>query len=162
MTTVFLDMSENLNVSFSYQVKVQSFVLYQIRKHHKGLGGIRLTKSSNIEMLSEDLFVSERRVEVTYKFRNKSKKKVTTIVAFPLPDIPDLVDSRYHIPDSDSPNYVGFKAFVDGNEIKLKIENRVLYDGRDITELLDQLRFRTRSGIRYRSLQWIQRPCFCW
>lgn len=106
----------------------------------KGLGGIRLTTSSNIEMLSEDLFVSERRIEVTYKFRNKSKKKVTTIVAFPLPDIPDLVDSSYHIPDSNSPNFVGFKAIVDGTEIKPKIENRVFYDDRDITELLDQLR----------------------
>src|ERR1700689_3490485 len=50
-------------------------------------GGLVLTKSADIEMRSEDLYISEKLVRVRYSFVNSSPKDVTVTVAFPLPDI---------------------------------------------------------------------------
>ena len=50
-------------------------------------GGLVLTKHPDIEMRSEDLFVSAKQVRVRYRFANTSAKDVTIVVAFPMPDI---------------------------------------------------------------------------
>ena len=51
-----------------------------------GIGGLVLKKSESIEMLSEDLFISETLVKVRYEFLNNSHNEITTVVAFPLPE----------------------------------------------------------------------------
>lgn len=55
-------------------------------------GGLVFTKSDDIEMLSEDLFVSMKEIRVRYHFLNQSDKAVVTQIAFPMPDIPYGVD----------------------------------------------------------------------
>src|SRR6185295_13609010 len=52
----------------------------------KAAGGLVLRQSRDIDMVSEDLFVSPEHVRVHYVFRNRSARPVTTIVAFPMPD----------------------------------------------------------------------------
>ncbi|WP_182417440.1 DUF4424 family protein [Bartonella sp. HY038] len=56
-------------------------------------GGIELKKNENIEMLSEDLYISEDKIEVNYVFKNKIDKDIKTTVFFPLPPLV-IVDSR--------------------------------------------------------------------
>ena len=56
-----------------------------------GAGGLQLVRTESIELLSEDLFVSEKEVRVTYHFRNKTDKPLTYVVAFPLPPVDTTV-----------------------------------------------------------------------
>ena len=49
-------------------------------------GGLVLTQSADIDMVSEDLFVSAGEVRVRYVFRNRSPRDIRTVVAFPMPD----------------------------------------------------------------------------
>jgi hypothetical protein len=50
-----------------------------------GVGGLELTKTENIEMVSEILEISTSRIKVTYRFLNTSDNDITTTVAFPMP-----------------------------------------------------------------------------
>lgn len=52
-----------------------------------GVGGLVFTKSDQITMQEEDLFISKEKIRVAYKFYNTSDKPITTRVAFPLPEI---------------------------------------------------------------------------
>ena len=54
---------------------------------HLSAGGIVLGRSADIEMRSEDLYVSTAEVRVRYRFFNGSDKDITTLVAFPMPDV---------------------------------------------------------------------------
>ena len=54
---------------------------------HLAAGGLVLSRNDAIEMRSEDLFISMDEVRVRYRFHNRTGKDVTTLVAFPLPDI---------------------------------------------------------------------------
>ena len=54
------------------------------------LANIVLTRSADIEMRSEDLYVSEKEIRVRYSFFNTSKADIRTLVAFPIPDLPAL------------------------------------------------------------------------
>lgn len=56
-------------------------------------GGLVLTRSADIDMMSEDLFISAAEVRVRYVFRNRSAKPVETEIAFPMPDR-DLREER--------------------------------------------------------------------
>ena len=51
-------------------------------------GGLEYTRSDSISMEQETLYISPKRVQVDYVFRNTSDKPVETYVAFPMPDIP--------------------------------------------------------------------------
>ncbi|MGE8103017.1 DUF4424 family protein [Allorhizobium sp. NPDC080224] len=50
-------------------------------------GGLVFTRSDEITMAKEDLYISPEQVEVKYLYRNTSDKPVSTIVAFPMPKI---------------------------------------------------------------------------
>ena len=52
-----------------------------------GTGGLVFTQSEHIVMAEEDLFVSQKKVRVQYRFTNTSSRDITTRVAFPLPDL---------------------------------------------------------------------------
>jgi hypothetical protein len=82
-------------------------------------GGIELTESTDVVMESEDLWIREDLVRVTYKFR--STKDVETKVAFPLPPIPVCEEECYEdFPISDGPNPMEFKLKVDGKPKSFK------------------------------------------
>ena len=52
-----------------------------------GAGGLTLTRTEDIRMASEDLFIGKDEIRVSYSFVNESGKPITTRVAFPLPDL---------------------------------------------------------------------------
>jgi len=99
-----------------------------------GVGGLVFQASKSIEMLSEELFVSEEQIVVDYRFRNVSKADTTSLVAFPLPEI------KFD-PDNPEPRYVDhleFATFVDGVPVKIDIERKAMLRGRDETATLQR------------------------
>ena len=103
-----------------------------------GAGGLVLTKSVDITLDREDLYVSTGEIRVHYEFRNTSDKDVATTVAFPLPDIDLSYYSEVPItrPGSDAVNFVDFTVSVDGKAVTPVLEARALLKGEDITDYL--------------------------
>jgi hypothetical protein len=99
-----------------------------------GLGGLTFTKSDNVEMLSEDLYVSRDQVVVKYLFRNKSSADVESLVAFPLPEFRYSGDAAERSGVSD----VEFMTIVDGEPIKADVERKAYLSGIDETAALEQ------------------------
>ena len=103
-------------------------------------GGLVFVKNPNVEMLSEDLFISTGEIRVLYRFANRSDKDVTVYVAFPLPDLKmDLVDDVFVIPVDDPINFLGFVTTVDGLSVHPNVEQRIFARDRDQTAALTSL-----------------------
>jgi len=108
---------------------------------HLAAGGLVLSRNDAIEMRSEDLFVSMDEVRVRYQFYNRTDKDVTTLVAFPLPDITAPSDENNFsvpAPDADT-NFLDFRTTVDGRPVSMQVEQRAFALGVDRTDLLKRL-----------------------
>jgi len=104
-------------------------------------GGLVLVKTDDIEMRAEDLFISQEKIRVVYRFFNKSGKDMTTTVAFPMPDL-DFSDAHrdISIPNPGSQNFLEFQTIVGGRPVAADIEERAFAtDGSEHTELLRKL-----------------------
>lgn len=108
---------------------------------HLAAGGLVLSRTDAIEMRSEDLFVSTEKIRVYYRFYNRTENEITTLVAFPLPDITAPSDeNNFVIPRSEQAvNFLGFETKVNGKPIAMKVEQRALALGVDRTALLEKL-----------------------
>ena len=105
-----------------------------------GAGGLVMTHSAEIDMRSEDLFISENEVRVRYHFFNHAAADVTTRVAFPMPDIVYAdQDSNISIPDATSDNFLDFATKVNGAPVKMELEQKALAKGIDHTAYLRAL-----------------------
>ncbi len=104
------------------------------------VGGLVLTRTADIEMRSEELFVSEKEIRVRYRFFNSSKADIETLVAFPIPDLPAAVDNEYAVPAPDPVNFLKFETKVDGKPVTNGIEQRAVVGGADYTDLLNSLK----------------------
>ncbi len=103
-------------------------------------GGLIFVTTDAIEMRSEKLFISTEQVRVVYEFFNKSDKDVTTLVAFPLPEIRIAnQDDNVAVPSVEPNNVFGFKTTVDGVPVKAEVEQRVTAMGVDRTQYLRAL-----------------------
>lgn len=94
-------------------------------------GGLVLKQSGAIDMLSEELFVSAERIRVRYVFRNRSRRDVRTIVAFPMPDR-DLAA----LAESDAAFPSDFATRVDGRPVTMAVERRAMLGTTDHSALL--------------------------
>lgn len=104
-----------------------------------GAGGLVYVTTEAIAMTSEDLFISMDEVRVRYTFENKSDRDVTTLVAFPMPDIKGSLDFMEAVPVDDPVNFLGFRTTVDGKPVEAKVQQRVSALGIDQTEFLTGL-----------------------
>ena len=95
--------------------------------------GLVFLKTDSIEMRSEELFISEARVRVRYRFFNKSDQDVITRVAFPLPDMVWL----YAVKSISVP--ADFSVRVDGQPVPVALEQKAMVGGVDRTALLVRL-----------------------
>jgi len=103
-------------------------------------GGLIFVTTDDIEMRSEKLFISTEQVRVTYEFFNKSDKDVTTLVAFPLPEIRIAhQDDNVAVPTQAPDNIFGFRTAVDGVAVKAEVEQRVTAMGIDRTQYVRAL-----------------------
>ena len=98
------------------------------------LGGLVLLKSDSIVMVSEDLFISAKKVHVRYRYVNESDHDIETTVAFPLPEIPVFALDPLYTGEfwTDVPSK--FKTTVDGVPVELKIIEQAFIGDKDITE----------------------------
>ncbi|WP_421998209.1 DUF4424 domain-containing protein [Reyranella sp.] len=104
-----------------------------------GAGGLQFVQNDDVEMRSEDLFVSAAEIRVRYVFHNRSARDVTTIVAFPMPEIPYSESASLSIPDPAAENFLDFRTVVDGRPVEAAVERRVISLGLDRTGLLEGL-----------------------
>ena len=103
-------------------------------------GGLIFTKSNDIEMQSEELFISMEEIRVQYHFYNRSDRDVTTQIAFPVPDIPYGVDDfNFIIPTNDPENILGFTTTVNNRPLGASVERKAVLNGVDKTEILRNL-----------------------
>jgi hypothetical protein len=100
-----------------------------------GAGGLVLRQTADIDMVSEDLFVSVEQIRVHYVFRNRAPRDVTVTVAFPMPDrdLSAMRESEVGYPSD-------FHTEVAGRPVAATLERHVLANGRDQTALLQSLR----------------------
>jgi hypothetical protein len=99
-----------------------------------GAGGLVLRQTADIDMVSEDLFVSVEQVRVHYVFRNRAPRDVNVTVAFPMPDR-DLSAMR----ESDVGYPSDFHTEVAGRPVAATLERHVVARGVDRTALLQGL-----------------------
>ena len=99
-------------------------------------GGLAYITTDVIEMRSEDLYISMQEVRVRYEFVNNSDQDVTTLVAFPMPDIKGDIDFMVAVPVEDPVNFLGFHTTVDAAPVEAKVQQRVSALGVDQTALL--------------------------
>ena len=103
-------------------------------------GGLIFVHNPDVEMRSEDLFISAREVHVRYRFFNSSPRDVTVLVAFPMPEIQvDGPDENVSVPTEDPENFLAFTTTVNGKPVATKVEQRVIAVGLDRTQLLRSL-----------------------
>ena len=99
------------------------------------MGGITLTPSSDLRLVSEDLYLSAEKVTVDYLFENPTDQAITTTIAFPMPSQPrgmlDRVD--YYETNEDWSGF-GFATRVDGRPVRLIQMDRAMIGDRDVTE----------------------------
>jgi len=100
----------------------------------KAAGGLVLRQSRDIDMVSEDLFVSPAQIRIHYVFRNRSARPVTTIVAFPMPDR-DLI---YEM-DSEVSYPADFHTLVEGRPVRMSVERKAIVRGVDQSAALARL-----------------------
>ncbi len=101
----------------------------------QGTGGIELTQSAEIRMVSEDLRIGLDEIRVDYVFRNVGDRPVETLVAFPLPDLDlsrGLTAPNWAFPVA-ADDFLGFKLWIDGKPLAPALERRAIYRGRDVT-----------------------------
>ena len=102
-------------------------------------GGLVLTKSEAVEMRAEDLYISTKEIRVRYRFFNTTDKDITTLVAFPMPDVTPDGSSDTAIPTEDPVNLLGFKTLVDGKPVKARAEQKAMANGVDQAAILRRL-----------------------
>ncbi len=103
-------------------------------------GGLVLTKTADIEMRSEDLYVSAKEIRVGYRFFNRAAQDKTVTVAFPMPDVTlDFIDGMTAVPHPGSENFLDFSTKADGKPVATAVEIKAFGNGVDQTALLRKL-----------------------
>ncbi|MFE0756421.1 DUF4424 domain-containing protein [Inquilinus sp. NPDC058860] len=103
-------------------------------------GGLVLTKTADIEMRSEELFVSAQEIRVAYRFFNQAAQDRTVTVAFPMPDVTlDFIDGMTSVPHPGSENFLDFSTKADGKPVATDVEVKAFGNGVDQTALLRRL-----------------------
>lgn len=91
-------------------------------------GGLELSKSADISIESENLYISSKVIRVDYVFRNNSATDIETLVAFPLPKLMSDYEmesfAAVSIPNPQSENFVDFKVSIDGVKVPVHIDHK--------------------------------------
>ncbi|WP_417675091.1 DUF4424 family protein [Roseibium sp.] len=104
---------------------------------HLASGGLEFVRQKDVVMQSEELYLSPDRIDVRYVFRNTSTEDITTLVAFPLPDIEALNDyNNLILPQQDVINFIAFTTKVNGRTVNMEVDQRAIALGVDRTALL--------------------------
>lgn len=98
-------------------------------------GGLEYVRSDAISMVREDLFISEDTIAVDYVFENTTEADVDSLVAFPMPTVIPSAYEPTGVPIEDT-NFLGFRVFVENEEIQPELSQRATALGVDVTDEL--------------------------
>ncbi|MCW5720393.1 MAG: DUF4424 domain-containing protein [Devosia sp.] len=115
-----------------------------------GAGGLVFVANDNIQMASEDLYISPTEVRVTYEFNNISDEAQTILIAFPMPDVEGSGDFMVDVPvqhqDGDGvplianpDNLFGFATTFNGHRVKAELHQYAFAHNIDYSSLLREL-----------------------
>lgn len=104
-----------------------------------GTGGLIFISTDELEMKSEDLFVSPTAVKVTYEFENLTDQPLDVLVAFPMPDIGGSGDFNVAVPDRESDNLFGFTTSFNGEPVEATLHQQAFAFNLDQTAALEEL-----------------------
>ena len=104
-----------------------------------GAGGLVLQRTDGIEMRSEDLFVSAREIRVRYRFYNRTARDISTLVAFPMPEVTGGHEGDLSIAQDDPTLLTPFATTVNGRSVATNVEQRVFLGGVEHTDLIRAL-----------------------
>ena len=96
-------------------------------------GGLVIDAGDQVEIVSQDLYVSRQAVRLRYVLRNRTANDVTIPIRFPLPDR----TTERHAFELRWP--ADFRTSVDGNAVALQPQRRALLGSQDHSELLNGL-----------------------
>ncbi|MEQ1597563.1 MAG: DUF4424 family protein [Casimicrobium sp.] len=115
-----------------------------------GLGGLELTQNDAISMDSEDLFLSRALVRVKYRYTNTSAKDIETLVSFPLPPIPQVLEGYIESSSfSDWKDQLKFKTLINGKAADLAYREEIVLADRPAAKNLAQRLKDLKWPIRY-------------
>ena len=113
-------------------------------------GGVQYLKNKDIQMYSEDLFISKKIIQVDYQFKNLSQKDVTETILFPLPKIENFFESDF----ADTERLLkSFKVQINGKSIQPEMHVRtfILTDEKsapvDLTDAFKQCGFSEKEML---------------
>lgn len=99
-------------------------------------GGLQFVTNQDIEMVSEDLFISRDEIRVTYQFRNNGTEDQTVLVAFPMPDITPNWWSPVSYPEGPADNPFQFETTFNGEPVAVELHEYAIAAGVDRTDYL--------------------------
>jgi hypothetical protein len=125
----------------------------------KAAGGLVLRQNRDIDMVSEDLFVSTEQVRVRYVFRNRAARPRRITVAFPMPDreLSYEMESEVAYPGD-------LHTLVDGRPVRMSVERKAMVGNVDRTAELVRLRIPVtppegeRAGVIADAISRLPRP----
>ena len=129
-------------------IGILAFISMQISANdstgYVSTGGVQYLKNNNIQMYSEDLFISKNQIKVDYQFKNLTNKDISETVLFPLPPIENFFESDF----ADTEKLLNsFKVQVNGKNIQPEMHVRTFIQKDehskpiDATELVKQCGF---------------------
>jgi hypothetical protein len=151
MTIQQLFQYRNINKAQSFDCQIRTFFVFiaalfssamfgfaNDSSAELGAGGLVLTRNDDIQMRSEDLYLSATEVRVNYIFFNKAERDVTIHVAFPMPDV-TLSEEPLTIPTNAAENLLDFKTVVNGRAVVANVEQKAFVGDIEHTALLRSL-----------------------
>ena len=100
-------------------------------------GGIIFKKNNSISIEKEELYLSFKKVKVSYVFHSDTKLSENLEITFPMPEIPHdgspasigiLIEDK-----KSAQNYMDFNVRVNGKRVKFKLIERALLGDKDVT-----------------------------
>ncbi|MDO4878452.1 MAG: DUF4424 family protein [Neisseria sp.] len=91
-------------------------------------GGITYLKNPHIEMLREDLYISQQQIRVAYLFKNNSAQDITETVLFPLPEVAEIYEGDF----ANTKDLIdSFRIWADGKAVKPQAHVRAFFQTKD-------------------------------
>lgn len=99
-------------------------------------GGLEFITNQDIEMVSEELFISREEIRVIYEFRNNGAADQNVLVAFPMPDIVPNWWSPTAFPNGPVDNLFNFETTFNGKPVEATLHEYAFAVGVDRSDYL--------------------------
>lgn len=99
-------------------------------------GGLEFITNQDIQMVSEELFISRDEIRVIYEFRNNGAVDQNVLVAFPMPDIVPDWWSPTAFPDGPLDNLFNFETTLNGKPVEATLHEYAIAAGVDRSDYL--------------------------